>query len=67
MAVKGTDAGRGRHTVHLVLRKGDPGQSLGRVSLAPGEQKTVQVQLIVPADITPVQVLTVAPVKQSDS
>ncbi|CAK27633.1 uncharacterized conserved secreted protein (DUF3370) [Synechococcus sp. Minos11] len=67
VAVKGTDAGRGRRTVHLVLRKGDPGQSLGRVSLAPGEQKTVQVQLIVPADITPVQVLTVAPVKQSDS
>ena len=65
--MKGTDAGRGRRTVHLVLRKGDPGQSLGRVSLAPGEQKTVQVQLIVPADITPVQVLTVAPVKQSDS
>ncbi len=67
VTVKGIDAGRGRHTIHLVLRKGDPGQSLGRVSLMPGEQKNVRVQLIVPADITPVQVLTVAPVKQSDS
>ena len=67
VTVKGIDAGGGRHTVHLVLRKGDPGQSLGRVSLAPGEQKNVRVQLIVPADITPVQVLTVVPVKQSES
>ncbi|MEB3176755.1 MAG: DUF3370 domain-containing protein [Synechococcus sp.] len=65
--VRGTDDGPGRRFLHLVLRKGDPGQSLGRVTLAPGEQRNARVRLLVPADITPVQVLTVVPVKQSES
>jgi hypothetical protein len=41
---------------------------LGFVTLAAGEQRNVRLRLIVPADITPVQVLTVTPlaVKQSE-
>lgn len=65
--VRGSDDGPGRRYLHLVLRKGDPGQSLGMITLGPGEQRTARVRLIVPADITPVQVLSVVPVKQSDS
>ena len=54
----------GRQTVHLVLRQGQQGPSLGQVNLKPGEQKQVGVRLVYPADATPPQVLTVQPVKQ---
>lgn len=65
--VRGSDDSPGRRYLHLVLRKGDQGQSLGHVTLEPGEQRNVRVRLLVPADITPVQVLTVVPMKQSES
>lgn len=55
----------GRQTVHLVLRQGQEGPSLGQVTLEPGEARDVQIRLIYPADATPPQVLTVRPVKQS--
>jgi len=55
----------GRHRVHLVLRQGQQGPPLGRVTLKPGETKDVRVRLVYPADATPPQVLTVQPVKQS--
>ena len=55
----------GRQTVHLVLRQGQEGPSLGQVTLKPGEAREVQIRLIYPADATPPQVLTVRPVKQS--
>ena len=55
----------GRQTVHLVLRQGQQGASLGQVTLKPGETRDVQIRLIYPADATPPQVLTVRPVKQS--
>ena len=55
----------GRQTVHLVLRQGQEGPSLGQVTLEPGEALDVQIRLIYPADATPPQVLTVRPVKQS--
>jgi hypothetical protein len=54
----------GRQTVHLVLRQGQQGPSLGQVTLNPGEQQQVQLRLVYPADATPPQVLTVQPVKQ---
>ena len=54
----------GRQTVHLVLRQGQQGPSLGQVTLKPGEQQQVQLRLVYPADATPPQVLTVQPVKQ---
>ena len=55
----------GRQTVHLVLRQGQEGPSLGQVTLKPGETRDVRIRLIYPADATPPQVLTVRPVKQS--
>ena len=55
----------GRHLVHLVLRQGQEGPPLGRVTLKPGQTKDVRVRLVYPADATPPQVLTVQPVKQS--
>lgn len=55
----------GRQIVHLVLRQGQQGPSLGRVHLEPGEQRDVRVRLVYPADATPPQVITVQPVKQS--
>ncbi len=57
----------GRRRFHLVLRRGQEGPQLGAVSLAPGESRRVRVRLIYPADATPPQVLTVLPVKQSNS
>ncbi|MEB3333160.1 MAG: DUF3370 domain-containing protein [Synechococcaceae cyanobacterium] len=51
----------GRQSFHLVLRAGDPGPPLGQISLAPGEQRQVQVRLIYPADATPPQVLSLLP------
>ena len=55
----------GRQTVHLVLRQGQQGPSLGQVKLSPGQRKDVRVRMIYPADATPPQVLTLQPVKQS--
>jgi hypothetical protein len=52
---------------HLVARQGMEGPALGRISLAPGERRTVRVRLIYPADATPPQVLSLLPVKQSPS
>lgn len=60
--VRGLDGAPGRRFIHLVLRQGDQAPPLGTVSLAPGEQRNLRLRLIIPADITPVQVLTVAPV-----
>ena len=57
----------GRRSFHLVLRRGQEGPQLGTVSLAPGESRRVRVRLVYPADATPPQVLTVLPVKQSNS
>ena len=57
----------GRRRFHLVLRRGQEGPELGKISLAPGESRRVRVRLVYPADATPPQVLTVLPVKQSNS
>ena len=57
----------GVQTIHLVLRQGQQGPALGRITLGPGEQRDVSVRLIYPADATPPQVLTIQPVKQSTS
>ncbi|GIR75107.1 MAG: hypothetical protein CM15mP77_2640 [Synechococcus sp.] len=51
--------------MHLVLRQGQQGPSLGQLMLKPGEAQEVQIRLIYPADATPPQVITVQPVKQS--
>jgi len=45
--------------IHLVQRRGQKGQPLATVTLAPGETSTVSVDLLYPADSTPPQVLTV--------
>ena len=55
----------GRHITHLVLRQGQPGPALGQLTLAPGEQRDVRIQLIYPADSTPPQVLTIRPIASS--
>ena len=64
--VSGLDgsAGRplGRQGFHLVLRAGQMGPALGTVTLAPGQQRQLQVRLIYPADATPPQVLSLLPV-----
>ena len=57
----------GRRRFHLILRRGQEGPRLGTVSLAPGESRRVRVRLVYPADATPPQVLTLLPVKQSNS
>ena len=59
--------GSGRERFHLVQRAGEPGPVLGTISLAAGAQRQVQVRLIYPADATPPQVLSLLPVKQSES
>jgi hypothetical protein len=53
---------QGRQGFHLVLRNGQQGPALGTVTLAPGEQRSLQVRLIYPADATPPQVLSLLPV-----
>lgn len=63
---------RGRRWFHLVQRAGQQGPPLGRITLAPGQQRQVRVRLVYPADATPPQVLSLLPaaapaaVKQSD-
>ena len=55
----------GRRRFHLVLRRGQEGPQLGQITLAPGQQRSVRVRLVYPADATPPQVLSLRPVKQS--
>ena len=55
----------GRRRFHLVLRRGQEGPELGRITLAPGQQRSLRVRLVYPADATPPQVLSLLPVKQS--
>lgn len=45
--------------VHLVQRRGQQGEPLVTLTLQPGEQRSVRVQLRYPPDATPPQVLTV--------
>lgn len=45
--------------VHLVQQRGQRGESLLELTLAPGDRQQVQVDLIYPPDATPPQVLTV--------
>ncbi|MFK8185084.1 MAG: DUF3370 domain-containing protein [Phormidesmis sp.] len=45
--------------IHLVQRRGEKGKPLATLTLAPGETRTVSVDLLYPADSTPPQVLTV--------
>ena len=45
--------------IHLVQRRGQKGEPLATVTLAPGETRTIEVDLLYPADSTPPQVLTV--------
>ncbi|AFZ60195.1 DUF3370 family protein [Anabaena cylindrica FACHB-243] len=45
--------------VHLVQRRGQRGEALVRLNLAPGEKRQVQVDFLYPPDSTPPQVLTV--------
>ena len=67
--VSGLDGNDGQRSgprrFHLVLRRGQQGPELGRVSLGPGESRSVRVRLVYPADATPPQVLSLRPVKQS--
>jgi hypothetical protein len=51
----------GRQSFHLVQRSGQQGPALGTVSLAPGQQRQLEVRLIYPADATPPQVLSLLP------
>jgi hypothetical protein len=51
----------GRQAFHLVQRAGQQGPALGTVSLAPGQERTLQVRLIYPADATAPQVLSLLP------
>jgi hypothetical protein len=44
--------------VHLVQRRGQPGEPLATVLVPPGADRWVQVSLIYPPDATPPQVLT---------
>ena len=53
----------GRQAFHLVQRAGQQGPALGTVSLAPGQERTLQVRLIYPADATPPQVLSLLPIE----
>jgi len=45
--------------IHLVMKRGQPGAPLAEVTIAPGSMRTVEVNLLYPADSTPPQVLTV--------
>ena len=55
------DDGRSRaHYTYLVQNQGEQGQPLIKMTLAPGEQRDVNVQFLYPPDATPPQVLTVS-------
>lgn len=54
------DAGQSQtRYVHLVQRRGQPGEPLVTLNLPPGASREVQVSLLYPPDSTPPQVLTV--------
>ncbi|PZO12044.1 MAG: hypothetical protein DCF25_18340 [Leptolyngbya foveolarum] len=54
------DDGRSRaYYTYLVQNRGQQGESLVELALAPGEQRDVNVQFLYPPDATPPQVLTV--------
>jgi hypothetical protein len=55
----------GRQAFHLVLRAGQQGPALGTVRLAPGQRRQLEVRLIVPADATPPQVLSLLPLAEA--
>ncbi|MBD2692522.1 DUF3370 family protein [Anabaena catenula] len=59
--VRYTDDNGGEKTryLHLVQRRGQPGETLVRLRLAGGEKRQVQVDFLYPPDSTPPQVLTV--------
>ena len=61
VAVQGLDGPPGERVFHLVQRRGQPGPLLGAITMAPGEERTVVVRLIYPADATPPQVLSLLP------
>ena len=61
VAVQGLDGPPRERVFHLVQRRGQPGPLLGTVTLAPGEERTVVVRLVYPADATPPQVLSLLP------
>lgn len=44
--------------IHLVQRRGQVGPPLVKLTLAPGEERSVEVQFLYPPDATPPQVLT---------
>jgi hypothetical protein len=50
--------------VHLVQRRGQPGEPLVTLNLPPGASREVQVSLLYPPDSTPPQVLTVKTLDQ---
>ena len=54
------ETGRPRaNYAHLVQRRGQQGEPLVQLELAPGEQRQVDVQFLYPPDATPPQVLTI--------
>ncbi|BAZ29465.1 hypothetical protein NIES4074_19120 [Cylindrospermum sp. NIES-4074] len=59
--VRYTDDNGGEKTryLHLVQRRGQPGEPLVKLKLAGGEKRQVQVDFLYPPDSTPPQVLTV--------
>ncbi|MEO1592698.1 MAG: DUF3370 domain-containing protein [Cyanobacteria bacterium J06632_22] len=46
--------------IHLTQRRGQQGEPLVTLTLAPGEQRDVEMQFLYPPDATPPQVLTIA-------
>ena len=58
VAVQGLDGPPEERVFHLVQRRGQPGPLLGTITMAPGEERTVIVRFIYPADATPPQVLS---------
>ncbi len=48
--------------IHLTQRRGQQGEPLVTLELAPGEQRQVEMQFLYPPDATPPQVLTIATV-----
>jgi hypothetical protein len=55
------DNGRSRaFYTYLEQNRGEQGQPLIEVTLAPGEQRDVNVQFLYPPDATPPQVLTIS-------
>ena len=52
--------------IHLVQRRGQVGPPLIELTLAPGEERSVEVQFLYPPDATPPQVLTLTTHKGDD-